>query len=208
MPGMAPMGMPGMAPMGGQGPTPGSQSGFHFSARPGVDVPMLDLTPDVKALVEHYGIQDHQASRLMNALNKREATMKEDVNALWDILAEARNPGGLLSVKLKELEDGTFTGRRRGGGGGGGGGGGSNVNLPPEVKELCDHFDIEDRLRGRLGKCLEDRGPDTREDDMAVLWDALGMARAPAGLLVSKMKSMEDGTFESKGKAAGKGKGG
>merc|ERR1719171_937958 len=166
---------------------------------------MLDLTPDVKALVEHYGIQDHQASRLMNALNKREATMKEDVNALWDILAEARNPGGLLSVKLKELEDGSFAGRRRGGGGGGGGGGGAD--LPPEAKELCDHFEIEDRLRGRLGKCLADR-PNTRDEDMATLWDALEHARAPAGLLVAKMKAMEDGSFETKGKGKGKGGGG
>ena len=41
----------------------------------------------------------------------KEKTLPQDVNALWDILAEARNPGGLLSVKLKELEDGTFTGR-------------------------------------------------------------------------------------------------
>merc|ERR1719221_446896 len=43
-------------------------------------------------------------------MKKRAATFEDDIKALWDILKGARNPAGLLRVKIREMEEGTFRG--------------------------------------------------------------------------------------------------
>jgi hypothetical protein len=59
--------------------------------------------------------------------------------------------------------------------------------------QLCNHFKIM-HLHVRLSECLSWR-PDTREEDMATLYEALKKAWDPAPYLVSLMKKMDDGTF-------------
>merc|ERR1719245_1207897 len=70
----------------------------------------------------------------------------------------------------------------------------------PDVQELCDHFHIEDRHLQRLNEIMKNR-QDTFEGDMLKLWEKLEDAREPAGLLVVKMREMEEGTFVGKQKA-------
>mmetsp|Transcript_47319 Transcript_47319/g.133472 ORF Transcript_47319/g.133472 Transcript_47319/m.133472 type:complete len:320 (-) Transcript_47319:57-1016(-) len=72
--------------------------------------------------------------------------------------------------------------------------------IDPDVQELCDHFHIEDRHLQRLNEIMKNR-QDTFEGDMLKLWEKLEDAREPAGLLVVKMREMEEGTFIGKQKA-------
>lgn len=72
--------------------------------------------------------------------------------------------------------------------------------IDPDVQELCDHFHIEDRHTQRLNEIVKNRR-DTFEADMLKLWEKLEDAREPAGLLVVKMREMEEGTFVGKQKA-------
>lgn len=72
--------------------------------------------------------------------------------------------------------------------------------IDPDVQELCDHFHIEDRHLQRLNEIMKGR-QDTFEGDMLKLWEKLEDAREPAGLLVVKMREMEEGTFVGKQKA-------
>lgn len=72
--------------------------------------------------------------------------------------------------------------------------------IDPDVQELCDHFHIEDRHLQRLNEIMKNR-QDTFEGDMLKLWEKLEDAREPAGLLVVKMREMEEGTFVGKQKA-------
>lgn len=74
--------------------------------------------------------------------------------------------------------------------------------LDPEVKELGDYFDIEDRWVVRLDEAMAKRKA-TKESDMAKLWEVLESAVEktggnPTGLLTVKIGEMESGRFVGK----------
>lgn len=70
--------------------------------------------------------------------------------------------------------------------------------IDPDVQELCDHFNIEERHVVKLGELMKSR-QDTFEGDMLKLWEELERARVPNGMLVVTMREMENGRFIGKG---------
>ena len=64
----------------------------------------------------------------------------------------------------------------------------------PDIVELFDHFHVDPRHLERFSR-LMDRRPDTFAGDMMKMWSLLEQARSPEGMLVSKMREMECGTF-------------
>mmetsp|Transcript_21244 Transcript_21244/g.26202 ORF Transcript_21244/g.26202 Transcript_21244/m.26202 type:complete len:295 (+) Transcript_21244:32-916(+) len=73
-------------------------------------------------------------------------------------------------------------------------------SIDPDVFELCDYFHIEERHARRLNDIMKNR-QETFVADMERLYDVLERANSPAGLLVVKMREMEEGTFVGKVKA-------
>merc|ERR1719230_1563965 len=69
-----------------------------------------------------------------------------------------------------------------------------NATVDPEVMELAHHCGLSDKQTRELNTALKKR-PDTFEDDLAALWDAMEDARHPAGLLMAKVKQMNEGNF-------------
>ncbi|CAK9046858.1 unnamed protein product [Durusdinium trenchii] len=69
--------------------------------------------------------------------------------------------------------------------------------LDPEVRKLGDHFNIEDRWLVRLDELMR-RRKDTKDQDLAKLYEVLEQARSPTGLLVAKLGEMECGQFVGK----------
>merc|ERR1719408_935587 len=67
----------------------------------------------------------------------------------------------------------------------------------PDIVELFDHFQIDSRHLDRFCRSMEKR-PETFEGDMLKIWELCGQARSPEGMLVSKIKEMEDGIFVGK----------
>merc|ERR1719291_1326830 len=72
--------------------------------------------------------------------------------------------------------------------------------IDPDVQELCDYFHIEERHARRLSDIMKKR-QDTFVEDIERLYDVLERANSPAGLLVVKMREMEEGIFVGKAKA-------
>lgn len=70
-------------------------------------------------------------------------------------------------------------------------------SISPDVRKLCNYFKIEDRWIERLDETLK-RREDTREEDVAKLYEVLDRARSPTGLLVIKIGEMECGQFDSR----------
>jgi len=70
----------------------------------------------------------------------------------------------------------------------------------PDVQELCDYFHIEERHARRLSDIMKKR-QETFVEDIERLYDVLERANSPAGLLVVKMREMEEGIFVGKAKA-------
>lgn len=66
--------------------------------------------------------------------------------------------------------------------------------IDPDVAEMCEHFGIEDRIMLKLNEAMRGRH-DSFGADLEKLWEELGSARSPAGLLMAKIKQMEEGNF-------------
>merc|ERR1740123_264304 len=73
----------------------------------------------------------------------------------------------------------------------------SEDEIDPEVRELGDYFNIEDRWIKRLNETMKKR-KDTKEQDLAKLYEVLDRARSPTGLLTVKIGEMESGQFVGK----------
>merc|ERR1719277_2389517 len=69
--------------------------------------------------------------------------------------------------------------------------------LDPDVQELGEYFNIEDRWVKRLNETMKKR-MDTKEQDIAKLYEVLERARSPTGLLTVKIGEMECGQFVGK----------
>merc|ERR1719162_2730968 len=69
------------------------------------------MLSDINSLAEKYSLDDRIRARLLEVMQRREATFKADMGTLWDVLATARNPPGLLFAKLNEMESGSFVPR-------------------------------------------------------------------------------------------------
>merc|ERR1719468_1317656 len=69
--------------------------------------------------------------------------------------------------------------------------------IDPEVQELGDYFNIEDRWIKRLNETMKKR-QDTKSQDIAKLYEVLERARSPTGLLTVKIGEMECGQFVGK----------
>lgn len=69
--------------------------------------------------------------------------------------------------------------------------------MDPEVQELGDYFNIEERWIKRLNETMRKR-QDTKEQDLAKLYEVLERARSPTGLLTVKIGEMESGQFVGK----------
>ncbi|CAE7556567.1 unnamed protein product [Symbiodinium natans] len=70
-------------------------------------------------------------------------------------------------------------------------------DMDADVRKLGDHFNIEDRWLVRLDELMR-RRRETKEQDLAKLYEVLEQARSPTGLLVAKLGEMECGQFVGK----------
>ncbi|CAK0910572.1 unnamed protein product [Prorocentrum cordatum] len=71
------------------------------------------MDEEVRELVQRYGFDAQLEARLVENLRGRARTFTEDMQALRGALRAAANPRGALSLKLREMEGGTFRARGR-----------------------------------------------------------------------------------------------
>merc|ERR1712032_366767 len=64
----------------------------------------------------------------------------------------------------------------------------------PGVKELCQHFHIDDQVASLLDAQLKKR-PKTFEGDVETVWEALTLAKSPGAQLMKIIKDLQQGTF-------------
>ncbi|CAE8727111.1 unnamed protein product, partial [Polarella glacialis] len=69
---------------------------------------MVKIEPEVQDIADHFGLDERITGKLQEALDVRNEQAGADLEAMWEILDEARNPPGLTMIKVKEMLDGTF----------------------------------------------------------------------------------------------------
>mmetsp|Transcript_33639 Transcript_33639/g.103565 ORF Transcript_33639/g.103565 Transcript_33639/m.103565 type:complete len:379 (+) Transcript_33639:3-1139(+) len=85
-----------------------SGGGGGRGAGAGTDLQEEWMTNDIREFCSRFNIDEPQKTRLTNAMSSRASTFKEDMNTLTSALKAARHPPGLLSLRLREMENGTF----------------------------------------------------------------------------------------------------
>jgi len=135
-----------------------------------------ELEPEVAELAEHFDIEDRCARALNEQMKRRRDTFDGDLQALWDILQGARKPSGLLMVKVREMENGTFRGLAVPGG---------------DLGQFCKKFKLDHQASCKLAEVMSKR--DDPSGDMAKIAKHLERSNKPSALMMLMLKDLRLG---------------
>ncbi|CAE8697780.1 unnamed protein product, partial [Polarella glacialis] len=65
----------------------------------------------IESAVTQHKLDNAVKNRWINAMRKRSSSFREDMKTLNDVMRAARHPKGALSLKLREMENNSFTAR-------------------------------------------------------------------------------------------------
>lgn len=134
--------------------------------------------PDVRDLCQHFHLDERVTKRLHETLKARPETFEVDLLSLWDVLDTARNPPGLLSVKIKEMEEGSFVAR---------------IKPDADIQDLTNRYRLDNQAACKLTEVLRTRSA-MRKDILATIADHLESSNTPSAtvmMLVGKIRSGE-----------------
>merc|ERR1719401_1561757 len=134
------------------------------------------LDPEVQELSHHFNLDDRAVRALDQQMKKRKATFEEDMSAIWEILEGARNPSGLLMVKVREMAEGIFRG----------------FSTPEaDVAAFAKRFGLDAHASAKLAEVLSRRG-DPKED-MKKLAKHLERSNKPSACCMLMLKGLREG---------------
>merc|ERR1719277_675665 len=127
-------------------------------------------------MAHHFNLDDRSTRALDAQMKTRKATFEEDMEALWEILGGARNPSGLLMVKIREMAEGVFRG----------------FSTPEkDVAEFARKFGLEAQASAKLAEVLAKR--EDPKDDMKKLSKHLERSNKPSALMMLMLKDLRAG---------------
>mmetsp|Transcript_39134 Transcript_39134/g.62620 ORF Transcript_39134/g.62620 Transcript_39134/m.62620 type:complete len:392 (-) Transcript_39134:83-1258(-) len=132
--------------------------------------------PEVTKLVEHFKLDERMAKDLDSHMKRRKDTIDDDIKALYEILEGARNPAGLLRVKLREMEEGTFRG---------------TATPDRDVEDLARKFNLDAQAAAKLAEVLSKR--EDRKKDIRQLQKHLELSNKPSSLVMMFLKDLRNG---------------
>merc|ERR1719221_22833 len=134
------------------------------------------IDTEVTELQHHFKLDDRITRDLDTELKKRSKTFDDDMRALWEILEGARNPAGLLRVKIREMEENTFRG---------------TATPDRDVEELAKKFGLDAQASAKLAEVLGKR--DDRKKDLRQIAKHLELSNKPSSLVMLMLKDLRAG---------------
>merc|ERR1719215_2018369 len=134
------------------------------------------IAPEVAELAEYHGLDERATRALDEEMKKRRATFDADMQALWVGLEGARNPSGLLMMKLKDMRMGQFRGMSA---------------LDNKVQEFAKNFRLDAQAAVKLGEVLDKR--DDPEGDMVKIGKHLERSNKPSSLMMMLLRDLREG---------------
>merc|ERR1719158_787387 len=98
------------------------------------------------------------------------------MRALWEILEGARNPAGLLRVKIREMEEGTFRG---------------TLTPDRDIEDLAKKFSLDAQAAAKLAEVLSKR--EDRKKDIRQIGKHLELSNKPSSLVMLMLKDLRMG---------------
>merc|ERR1719253_977217 len=181
MPGMAPTmpGAPGMAPMmpgAGMDSEQIAQARFQQVAAQYEMAKHAGIAPEIAELAEYHGLDERATRALDEEMKKRHETFDADMQALWVGLEGARNPSGLLMMKLKDMRLGQFKGMSA---------------LDRTIQEFAKKHRLDAQAAVKLGEVLDKR--EDPEGDMEKIGKHLERSNKPSSLMMMLLRDLRDG---------------
>lgn len=183
---MPPPGMPGLPPppppgMGGGGP--GGMDGEVFAqmrfqqvAAEYEQMKHQGIRPEIAEFQEYFGIDDRAARQLDDEMKKRTATFECDMQALYIGLEGAKNPSGMLMIRLKDMRMGNFRGMSA---------------LSGKVQEFAKKHRLDTQAAVKLGEVLDKR--EDPDGDMAKIGKHLERSNKPSSLMMMLLRDLREG---------------
>lgn len=134
--------------------------------------------PEVTELAEHFKLDERMVKDLDSHMKRRKDTMEDDIKALYEILEGARNPAGLLRVKLREMEEGTFRG---------------TATPDRDVEDLARKFSLDAQAAAKLAEVLSKKDKEDRRKDVRQLQKHLELSNKPSSLVMMFLKDLRNG---------------
>jgi len=139
--------------------------------------PRLGFHPDVQELADHFGMDERITKQLDDEMKKRKETHDQDIAALYEVLELARNPAGLLSVKIREMKEGMFVGKPK---------------KAKDIQEVAKKYKLDDQAKSKLAEVMEQR-QETREADLAMISKHLEVSNKPSSMVMMLLKKIRSG---------------
>lgn len=136
----------------------------------------LPIHDKVKELAKHFKLDDKITRDLNLSLHKRGSSFEEDMKALVEILKDARNPAGLLRVKIREMDEGTFRG---------------TATPDKDVEDLAKKFHLDAQAAAKLAEVLSRR--EDRKKDLRQIAKHLELSNRPSSLVMLMLKDLRAG---------------
>merc|ERR1719221_2369152 len=134
------------------------------------------IAPEVSEFSDHFGLDERATKALDDEMKKRRDTFDADMQALWIGLEGAKNPSGLLMLKLKDMRMGQFRGMSA---------------LDAKVQEFAKQHRLDAQAAVKLAEVLDKR--DDPETDMAKIGKHLERSNKPSSLMMMLLRDLRDG---------------
>merc|ERR1740129_414684 len=172
---------PGVPPPGGAAPMPMdsealAQIRFQQVAAEYEQQKHAGIAAEVAELSEYHGLDERATRALDEEMKKRKATFDADMQALWVGLEGARNPSGLLMMKLKDMRMGQFRGMSA---------------LDNKVQDFAKKFRLDAQAAVKLGEVLDKR--EDPEGDMIKIGKHLERSNKPSSLMMMMLRDVREG---------------
>ncbi|CAE7716288.1 unnamed protein product, partial [Symbiodinium sp. CCMP2456] len=165
LPGMAPP--PAMPPPGSLDTEALAQLRFQQVASEYEQIKSAGIDPQVAELAEYHGLDERVTRLLDEEMKKRKDTFESDMQALWVGLERAKNPAGMLMMKLKDMKAGTFKGMSA---------------LDKKIEDFAKRNRLDAQAAVRLAEVLQNR--DDVDGDLAKLQKHLERSNKPSSLVM------------------------
>jgi len=135
-----------------------------------------NVDPEITEMAHYFGLDDRAVKLLDQQMRNRRDTFEQDMSALWEILEGARNPSGLLMVKVREMAEGTYRGF---------------TTPEKDVAEFAKKHNLDMQASAKLAEVLERR--DDPKEDMRKIAMHLERSNKPSALMMLMLKDLRAG---------------
>jgi len=137
----------------------------------------VGIAPEIQELADHFAIDERATRALDQEMKKRKDSFDEDLKALWVGLEGARNPSGMLMLKIKDMVNGNFRG--------------ISTLLDDKVQEFAKRYRLDAQAAVKLAEVLDKR--ETPDEDMDKIGKHLERSNKPSALMMMLLKDLRDG---------------